>query len=662
MLIRNIILENFGLYAGRHVVDIQPARNAKKVRPIVLVGGKNGAGKTSLLEAVRLALYGKLALGERVSQSSYESYLRSRVHSGPTASNLNGASVGIEFEFAESGVVQLYEVVRSWTIRGGSVQEAVDLRKNGETVTSVPKDEWQNFLHELLPVGVSQLFFFDGEKITEIAEDTTDGQQLSAAIRSLLGIDLVGRLRTDLGLYLARHQRADDTSGESLEQLLSERDLLRVEIAGLGDQRADLLTLLDGQRRETAKAQQRFTAGGGEIALRRSSLVAERDALTHERSTLLSQFKEGSSGLWPWIAAPNLIARLTEVLANGDTGSADAASRLMKRFNTWHKKSDASTQRRWTQRHKEDLQALVEATFKAKDGIAPPSALTAVGNASQILSQATGQRTIAQGFAKRLLIVDERLAEIEASLARVDDTTSIYLLDELRGADQAYGQTKGRLKALQDTLDSLQSKAASLDRDRERLLAKQAEGKKGDRKTALAARIAGALTSYEAALVSNKVRALELAFVDCFNRLSRKGDLVREVRIDQENFQATLIGNDGEEIPRARLSAGEKQVFAIAILWALAKTSGRTLPVIIDTPLARLDSDHRAAIMQRYLPEVSHQVVVLSTDTEVDEEMSGQLSSFVAQSHHLEYLPSERRTTVSPGYFKTKNGTTNALL
>ncbi|UHH10122.1 DNA sulfur modification protein DndD [Luteimonas fraxinea] len=662
MLIRNIVLEDFGLYAGRQVIDVQPTRGARKARPIILVGGKNGAGKTSLLEAVRLTLYGKLALGERTSQSAYEDYLRSRVHTGPSAGGLGRASVGIEFEFAESGVVHIYEVSRAWTVRGNVVQESMDLRKNGETVTVVPRNEWQNFLHELLPVGVSQLFFFDGEKITEIAEDSTDGHQLSAAIRSLLGIDLVGRLRTDLGLYLSRNQRSDVGSNQELETILAERDKIDEEVRSLSDQRADLQTQLDGQRRESAKAQQRFTVGGGEVALRRSSLTAERSALDHERTTLLAQFKEGSSGLWPWLVAPTLVARLQLALAKAGAADQDAASRLQKRFNAWQKKADAATQRRWTQEHKDDFQALLEATFKASDAPAAPRALTAVGNATQILTQASAQQSIVQGFAERLRTLEERIGEIDTSLARVDETTASYLLDELRGAEQSYGQTQGRLKVLQESLDALHYRRATLDKSREKLLISQAEDRRGTRQTELASRIAASLAAYETALIASKVRALEVAFVDCFNRLARKGDLVREVRISADNFQATLIGKDGAEIPRVRLSAGEKQVFAIAILWALAKTSGRSLPVIIDTPLARLDSDHRAAILERYLPEVSHQVVVLSTDTEVDVDMVGQLSDFVAQTHHLQYLPDERRTAVATGYFKSRKGASSALL
>jgi DNA sulfur modification protein DndD len=102
------------------------------------------------------------------------------------------------------------------------------------------------------------------------------------------------------------------------------------------------------------------------------------------------------------------------------------------------------------------------------------------------------------------------------------------------------------------------------------------------------------------------------------------------------------------------LSAGEKQVYAIAMLWALARTSGRALPMIIDTPLARLDSEHRAAIVERYLPAASHQVIVLSTDTEVDRTLLEKLMPAVSHTFRLEYDSKLGSTAAVPGYFDDK--------
>jgi DNA sulfur modification protein DndD len=97
------------------------------------------------------------------------------------------------------------------------------------------------------------------------------------------------------------------------------------------------------------------------------------------------------------------------------------------------------------------------------------------------------------------------------------------------------------------------------------------------------------------------------------------------------------------------------------MLWALARTSGRALPMIIDTPLARLDSEHRTALVERYFPAASHQVIVLSTDTEVDDHLLDRLAPSVSHAYRLDYEPDKRSTVVVPGYFGDKGDVSDAL-
>lgn len=660
MMIHSLTLENFGLYAGRQTIDVSTDQGNGKLRPIVLIGGRNGSGKTSFLEAVRIALYGKLALGDRTSQSAYEAHLRSRIHVG-SAAPASAAGVELDFNFAEDGVVHHYKVVRRWVAEGERIHEELQIFKNGEALADAPREEWAHFLEDLLPAGISQLFFFDGEKITEMADDAREGQQLSAAIRTLLGIELVGRLRTDIGIYLARMQRADVSQSGELGAIVADIERIRVELSEHNDRRADLMTSLDSHRRAVQRAQQRFMASGGDIALNLGRLTGERGALVNERNALLVQFREGSARMWPWLVAPKLLAQLTEAVRAGDDHKhAEAGQKLMTAFDRWLKRSTTTVQRRWTARHREELEALVAKSLGVADGKFHPRHFKDASNASDILSQAAISFGPATAFAERLRDIDERIADIDGSLTRVDETTSNYLLEDLRNAEAAYGASQGRVDQIDEAIKALQFKMANAQRDRERFLSRQIDDAKRMRQTTLAQQVAASLAEYESALLLQKSRALEVAFVDCFNRLARKSELVRSVRINSQTFETTLIDRSGAEIARATLSAGEKQIFAIAMLWALAKTSGRSLPVIIDTPLARLDIEHRSAILERYFTEVSHQVIVLSTDTEIDGKAAENIQQHVAATIKLEYLPGERRTQVSTGYFASTNRTGGA--
>ena len=109
----------------------------------------------------------------------------------------------------------------------------------------------------------------------------------------------------------------------------------------------------------------------------------------------------------------------------------------------------------------------------------------------------------------------------------------------------------------------------------------------------------------------------------------------------------------GQLLPKQRLSAGEKQLLAIAFLWGLARVSGRNLPIAIDTPLGRLDSSHRNNLVERYFPTASHQVILLSTDTEIGKPEVAKLTEqeAISRSYLLKYHPDQGNTTLEEGYF-----------
>lgn len=103
-----------------------------------------------------------------------------------------------------------------------------------------------------------------------------------------------------------------------------------------------------------------------------------------------------------------------------------------------------------------------------------------------------------------------------------------------------------------------------------------------------------------------------------------------------------LYDQTGQALAKQRLSEGEKQIFAIAVLWGLARASARPLPAVIDTPMARLDATHRQHLVERYFPHASHQVILFSTDTEVDRHYYQELQPHIARAYHLNYDERDR--------------------
>lgn len=656
MILRTVTLENFGLYAGRQTLDLVPGRSAERDLPVVLVGGKNGAGKTTLLEAVRLALYGKRALGARVGQAEYERHLLSRVHVGVDGVVPEVTSVGLEFDYAEAGEIQRFRVERTWSGRGSKVVETLSLYKDGALVTEVPPEEWHQFLQDLVPPGVSQFFFFDGEKIAEIAHDGSH-EGLAEAVRGLLGIELVGRLRVDLALYLARHnKRTDPAAAEKLQAAKREFEELERKVGRMSDEIAELEELASKAATHTAETKRRYFAEGGDAASRREQLEAAREETKAQLNRRSSELRELAGGLLPLAVAPKLVHRIGRALgASTDAAATREAEALRERLLAWRATGDPERQAAWKEAHWVDIERFLASEATRPDEAGKLLKSIPIGDRHALLD-ALGQVRdsvvpLAGFLTAELDVQSERLAVIDADLERARSHGASSLAKDLELADLQEAEAEAALRTRKEELKQLEFRRLTAQRALDKLTRAQNEAKAADGRASLAQRAGKALEQYEERLLAQKLTQLQRAFVSRFNHLSRKDDFIADARIDPATFETTLIDHNGREVPKASLSAGEKQVYAIAMLWALARTSGRPLPMIIDTPLARLDLDHRTALVERYFPEASHQVIVLSTDTEIDGALLNKLGESVSHAYRLDYDTELRATSVVPGYF-----------
>src|SRR6185369_279888 len=216
MILEKLKISDVGVFRGQHTFELEPRRKYGAVRPIVLFGGLNGAGKTTILTAVRLALYGRQAFGFGVPQKVYLDTLRSLVHRNPTSViPTTQSEVTLEFSYWHVGRRVHYKVVRVWEDRGKEVVEHLGIYKDGEEVGGLSQDQGQSFLNQLVPPGVSQFFFFDGEKIASLAQDSGE-EVLAESVQKLLGLDVVDKLRSDLTILL-RQKRSEPAGSAKVE-------------------------------------------------------------------------------------------------------------------------------------------------------------------------------------------------------------------------------------------------------------------------------------------------------------------------------------------------------------------------------------------------------------------------------------------------------------
>ncbi len=244
------------------------------------------------------------------------------------------------------------------------------------------------------------------------------------------------------------------------------------------------------------------------------------------------------------------------------------------------------------------------------------------------------------------------LHEIEASLRKIPSDGVIGpLVKALHDLNHVLAQLSSEALLTDERIRTVETTAAQKDQEYRQLAEKLASDAALGARLRVLPSIQKVLDEYKETLLMKKIAQLQDAVSDCFHTLCRKKDSLTKICIDPKTFSIQLRGRDERPLSKSQLSAGEKQIYAISMLWGLAKTSGKPLPLIIDTPLARLDGDHRALLAQHYFPHASHQVVILSTDTEVDKAYFDQLRPAVSHLYRLDFDFNVGGTVVESGYF-----------
>ena len=159
------------------------------------------------------------------------------------------------------------------------------------------------------------------------------------------------------------------------------------------------------------------------------------------------------------------------------------------------------------------------------------------------------------------------------------------------------------------------------------------------------------LAEYKLQITKRSIKSFEVVIAQKFKYLLRKDSLISSISIDDKNFSIEAINSKDQKIPLNDLSAGERQLLAISILWALSEISKSNVPVIIDTPLGRLDSKHRKQLITKYFPEAGAQTVILSTDEEIIGEYHQSLKPYIGQEYLCEENDNNESGKIVKGYF-----------
>ncbi len=653
MIFESLTLCDVGAYAGEQRIDFAPPSTTQ---PVTLIGGLNGAGKTTLMRSLFHVLYGPHALPLIERRGSYERYLRDTMRAGATE-----ASIELHVRIPSAGEEQRLAIRRTWADRRGKVREAVAVYRDGQYDEAL-SESWPSFVEGLAPRGVSRLFFFDGEKVEALADLEEAQATLRTAVGALLGLDLVDQLIGDLGVVERR--KADIAAPEGqrarLGQLEGEVAAAQELLAESIDERASAEAAVSQAREDRGRILDAYRVAGGDVFDERETLRAETEA-SGEQLALAEQSAREVAGddATPFL----LVAGQLEAIAKKAGRARDNAdrARLSVALNT--RDAELLGHIRGL-RDDEELLDAIEA-FLASDRVARSDggdlsshardlAVLADDLDRRIVAFPTMRSTLADvltGLDQARVLHDQR----QSAVAQVPADDAMRMLERHRSdAEEHVAEAERRLAAAGQLVEQRERALATTDAHSQRELKRVADTEIADltakRVIEHADRAKSTLRELRRAASERHLGRIADLATTALRQLLRKERLIDQLEIDPATYELTLRAVSGAKLEPHQLSAGERQLTALAILWALARASGRPLPVVVDTPLGRLDASHRAHVVERYLPLASEQVIVLSTDTEIVGELHELLMPHVGASYVLSYDPDQDSTRVEPGY------------
>lgn len=650
-------LHNFGIYKGTHEMTLTDKIGA---RNITLIGGLNGRGKTTFHDAVLLALYGKQALKYiQEKERSYEKLLIDHINKHATDDE---AYVAVTLVLEDETEIR---IKRSWRVHGKKVDQKTIVEKNG-SVDKYLGDNWSYYIEEILPFGIARFFFFNNEKITQLADDSSF-EQIKSSIKSAIGVSTIEKTIEHIDEVIRRKKSAlksFETSELNQEYQEVEREITDIDQRLEEAQRE--LNKLELQCQKLAvqieAKENEFWSSGGDLSRNRDSIKAEMNRI----SDIVEQIQQEILQLASNVATPLALCKdlvvqsyneeqeqlRGDVKRHTDTVVNDSFQRVISRLS--ESQIPDSILDLVKQIINEELVGHIsEAVHENRISMSPVSLMLYEKLISEFFP-GISQKIV--GLVSSSNAQEAEYMSLDAHLGAADDKSlAMQLYEALKSIEKEKAVADAEYQRKSDSIESMRRQRDILVGKRIRLIKGMAEKENTNddnmRIIKYAAMSIETLTEFKKRLQKEKVERLSNTVTECFRTLVEKNSLAKKIDIDPETLDVTIVGIDGNELLKSQLSAGEQQMFAVAIVWALALSSGYKAPVIVDTPMARLDSSHRTNFVTKYLPAASSQVMVLSTDEEIYGRYLDMVRENVVDYYTLLYREEERCTSIVQGYF-----------
>jgi len=666
MLFLSLTIDNFGVFRGKHTFDLAPYRDNNEERRLTIFRGHNGAGKTTIFQALILTLYGLEYFGDMASTQGYHNFFRSRIHhsSSDEAKALDNESIStaLSLQYVQSGRTVEVQIERQWKKYEHTAKEDLKVLKDGRPLDVNP-DDYQTWIDDLVPRGIGMLCFFDAEKLDALASEGQQSKILSETLNRLLGLDWVHSLETDLYQFTTRKgstRKIESLYTEGLE-LQTERDKIESQISVLRKELDEINQDIAGCEDALTQQERKLAAEGGAYAARRPVLENQLHTIQKEIEHLSSQLRDLCADLLPFALIPELCIQLSKRLTSEiETHRRQIIGNLFKEkvpeIEDFLSGSDIWEGLDIPQNARKHLAGMLIEKLKTFGELQAIDDSHFVHHLSepeqQRLSGWIGQsiRDIpkqAQQLGNRLRVLKKEKQRIDADLLRApDDEVLAPIHEEIQRLREILFVKQKRQTALNEQIGSLQFQRDEKRKELQEVIDQHDKVRKNEKQLKYAEQTRNVLRTYKDALMRQKLRTLEVTLTDCFNKICHKEHLLAGAQIDPTDLSIQLKSVGGTLLKLSDFSAGERQLYVMSLLWALRLVSNLPLPLAIDTPLARLDEMHRLRLIRDYIPQVSDQVLLFATDAEIDAALMEEAKPQTARVYWLNYDARQGETKV----------------
>lgn len=631
MRLNKIYINNFGIYNGSYEYDFGVTED----KNVILVSGRNGSGKTTLLNVIKYSIYGPKMFGSPTTQNKqYLSYIQSKLNAFALAQNATNYEIGISFTMFHETQLKEFKITRSWQPSGSSIKETTCLYISKEPVVDEELPLLLDYIHRNVPKTLLELFFFDGEQINDMFNLKDD---LMDMLNHVYNLDLFLNLKKDMKQYRSEVNVSKELNARELAQSETEAKLeytkeqIRIIEEKISVKDTEC-TKLDNDYHVT---KEEFEALGGLNSEEQQRLKAQIQECEYKKSLQETRYKELIEFLPFIILNPQIKDILTIVKEENESKSFSVLTQCLESPSLLNYL-------------KSELNNEIVDTFINKI-----NSFTSTHNTDHMIYDFSTKEeleleqlwtTIKSWSHKDFEECTDEIEHINASIRALNKSLEESASDDLHEYMEKIHQIGSQLGAAQQDLHTYCEQLDSLTKEKNNLeeeLRKLAQELKNIYKEQNLGNIIGkvehVLNAYCEKIKIYKQKEFESRVSNMFSSLIRKDDFIKEVRVDEHTGEIMLFNTLGGQLPKENLSAGERQIYILSILFGIISMSRNKVPLVFDTLLGRLDHTHKTHIVNSFIKECGEQVIILATDTEIDEQYFELLKPMLSKYYKIDY-------------------------